>query len=221
MAGLTVITTNQFLIRLNQDPVDGVIDLSNIDFREVNLRQREVREKFIEVTKMAAKSTEPNPVLLDFTNSNISGRGFYEFDLKRAIMTGVTAERTVFAGSDLSDIQLDNANLNYADFRYTNLNYTKLHNTSIIGTNFSGADLSNTLGLKFRSSDKEIIERIGKAGNLHNTILPDNVEKIRKKIETAIEKNHPRTKPRPSSSGKDARAPSGAKKVASGGGDDW
>jgi len=194
MAGLTTLTTVELLIRLNKEPVGGVIDLSSLDFREANFRHKEVRSKLVELTSITAKSPENKPLFIDFTNSNLSGRGFYDLDLTHTIMTGIIAERAVFTGSNLSDIQLDQANLNFADMRYTTLRFTKLHNTSIFGTNFIGADLTEALGMKFNSSDKEIIERLGQAGNIYDTKFPENVERIREDIHQEINKTHNRVK---------------------------
>ena len=194
MSGLSVLTTSQVLLRLNQEPQDGIYDLRNIDFREVNIRQKELRERFEAIAKIARAAGTDHPIYIDFSGSNLTGRGFYELDLSHTLMNSVNAERAVFAGSDLSDVQFDNSNLNYADMRYTKLNFTKFHNTSIVGVNFTGADLSTARGLNFGSTDREVIERLGVVGRIYDAKLPPEVEKIRNKLIAAISSHFPRKK---------------------------
>ena len=175
MSALVEITTNQLLIRLEQAPSGEMVNLSRMDFRRVDMRHPDVREKFKEVTDHAASSRDQNPYYIDMSFSNISGRDFSDYNLSHVIMNGVTAEHTVFTNADLSDTQLEDATLDYADMRQAKLHFTKLHYASIVGVNFAGADLRTTYGLKLRSPGTETIDRMKVIGSIKNAMLPDNL----------------------------------------------
>jgi len=187
-------TTKQFLVKLEEGGDNGIINFRNIDLRHVDMRDRELREKFHEITEYAAKKRQEQPFFIDFTGANISGRDFSGYNLTGVIFSNVNAEHTVFVGADLSDVQFDGANLKDADLRNTKMSYAKLYNASIDGVNFDGANLINAYGLLLSDPDEETIRRLGAVASIRDTKFPPRIENIRDKIESAIEENNSRNK---------------------------
>ena len=120
------ITTKQFLIRLEENEENGVIDFRHFDLTNVDMCNAELRNKFHEITQYAAEKRQTQPFFIDFTGANISGRDFSDYNLTGVIFSNVNAENAIFVGADLSDVQFDGANLKCADLRGTKMNYTKL-----------------------------------------------------------------------------------------------
>ncbi len=188
---LQTITTTQFLIRMEDSFVNGVLDLRDLDLRNVDMRKSKVRELFTRLTRMASFSKGQKDLCIDMTNSNISGRDFSNYDLSKVVLSGVTAEHTIFTNSNLTDVQLDGANVQYCDFRKADLSFTKLYNTKIDGANFNFANLENTYGLGFGAGGKKVIERLGVASNITGAKLPTQIEDLRNDIISEINNHLP------------------------------
>ncbi len=195
MTALKEITTSQLLILLGNAPDGEKVDLSRLDFRKVDMRNTEVRDKFMAITDHAANPRGQTPYFVDLMYANISGRDFSNYNLSHVIMTGVTAEHTVFAGADLSDAHLDDSTLDYADMRYTKLHFAKLYHASIVGTNFTGADISSAYGLRLRNPDKDTVERLGVVSSIRDAILPEEAEEYRARIQKRVDQHFPHKNP--------------------------
>lgn len=193
MARLRLITTEDVLAALENVPASGFVDLTYRDFKNVEMSREDVRRKFTEVTERAARSPAENPIYIDLSFSNISRRNFSHYDLSHLILSHVKADRTVFAGSNLTDVKLDHASVRHADFRGANLRFAKLFETNITGANFADANLSGVYGLNLHRPGERTINRLETVSSLRGAILPDNVEHLRDELEATIEENHKNT----------------------------
>lgn len=188
MDEVTPITTRQALTRFEQEPVNGIIDLTNLDLRNVELYLPEVRQTFADLMRRAMED-ETQPFYIDMSGSDISGLPLNNMFFHHVILNNVKAERTIFTNSDFTDVKFENANVDYADFRNAILYFTSMYNTSIIGANFTGADLTYAKGLKLENPGAETIERLGVCRYINYAKLPPNAEYLREKIQERISYN--------------------------------
>lgn len=184
---LPALTTRQVILRLRAAERVGFADLSNVDLREMDIYDPEIRHLLGRITLSAAEGNRDTTIYIDLSGSDISGLDFSGMDLSGAILTHVRAVRTIFAQSNLADTQLDHADVSHADFREANLRFTKLFETIITGANFTGADLEKTLGLGFSAGDEvSILQRLSEVSSIMGARLPAHVEALRPRIQALI-----------------------------------
>ena len=190
----TPITTNQFILLLRKlKHQGGVADVISKDLRQVDLAHPEVRELMEAIAERSHHAPGTLPICVDLTNSDISGCDLSYSDLSCFAMGGVRAVRTVFTGSDLSDVHLNDAVVDYADFRQAKLYFTKMYNTSIYKANFSGADLRSVYGLGMGHPGAGTVARLGQVLSLDGAQLPPEVEALLPQIATEMYKYQPET----------------------------
>ncbi len=161
-----------------------VVNLRDRDLSACDLQAPELRAVLVRITEHNRQAAGRAQMIVDFSNSDISGLNLDQLYLTGFIMTRAVARHTIFTQSDLSDVLLDGADASHADFRYAVLRYTKLQNTQIDHANFAGADLTSTYGLSFNMADQpqKAAERLSVVQSLLDAQLPDHVEAIRTQL---------------------------------------
>jgi hypothetical protein len=186
------VSTKQVLLRLHNPGHSGLIDLTNLDLKDVDMQSEELKSAILKVTGAASEGRlgfHSYIPYINLTSSDLSGLNLSGLDLTNVIMSGIIAEYANFSDCVMSDTQLDHARCAFADFSRADLYHTKFYMTDLLGANFSQARMGFTHGF---GAPEDAVERLSIVHSIKDAVLPPQLEPLREKIEMGIRQNRKR-----------------------------
>ncbi|MBC6435398.1 pentapeptide repeat-containing protein, partial [Nostoc sp. HG1] len=146
------------------DPQDSMIDLSETDFRGVNLGQVDLREASLyRANLQGVNISDAQLQCVVFTKTNLQGVQFSITELQNADFREANLQEAQFWMVKLHEANFSSANLQKANFSSANLQGAYFYEANLQGADLSGAENLEQQQIESAKGDR-------------TTILPENLQ---------------------------------------------